>query len=224
MSGRSSALVSLALALGACGAKPPEADPATVTALARSMLQRTPAPAGAPTCKPHEMVGGATITSRTLHELAGTPLPKEPMYAEWTNPLELDSPAARTLVTATASNTERRRAAAELLAAPFVLRYLVDDIDAPLALGTKSLKQGYLAMRAIKYDMAAKVTCVFVFYVENDEARGQWAIDMTTMPTVSKEVQDAMQADLRQQLIKRIANLGAVQPPRRKGVPAKPQG
>jgi len=188
------------------------------------MLQRTPAPAGAPTCKPEEMVGGATITSRTLHELAGSPVPTEATHAEWTNPLELDSPAARTLVTANASSTERRRAAAELLAAPFVLRYLVDNIDAPLALGTKSLKQGYLAMRAIKYDPTGKVTCVFVFYVENDEARGQWAIDMTDMPTVSKEVQDAMQADLRQQLIKRVANLGTVQPPRRKGMPPKPQG
>jgi hypothetical protein len=223
MSGRSSALVSFAL-LGACGAKAPEADPATVTALAKSMLQRTPAPAGAPKCELHQMVGGATLTSRTLHELAGTPIPTEPMYAEWSNPLELDSPAARTLITATASNTERRRAAAELLAAPFVLRYLVDDIDAPLALGVKSLKQGYLAMRAIRYDMTAKVTCVFVFYVENDEARGQWGMDHADMPTVPKEVSDAMKADLRDQLIKRIANLGVPQPPRRKGVPSKPKG
>ena len=56
----------------------PEADPARLVPIMKAMDKNTPAPAGAPVCKPDQMVGGATMTQVTLLKIASEPANEGP--------------------------------------------------------------------------------------------------------------------------------------------------
>src|SRR4051812_38581057 len=91
----------LAGALAACGShakeKPkPTADPAKVKARAVETMKNMPAIAAVPSCSDADLAG-ETMTYRTLLQLAGEQIPKDPEHAEWINPHELDAMAARVL-------------------------------------------------------------------------------------------------------------------------------
>lgn len=219
MSARSS-LPKLAALLGAtlataclagCGKKVPEADPAPFVALANTMIKNVPVP-GAPECTGEQVLGGATMTLRTLLQMAKHSIADRPEREEFVNPPELDSPAARVLADEKASERDRRRAAAELATAPFYLVYLIDHIDVPMALGVKELKRGVAGGRALKYDKAGNLQCVRVFLWQNDKQLSDAAIAKSNKavmdPAISKQLRD----DLREQLLKRIAALGAPPP------------
>ncbi len=209
--------------VAACGgASRPEADPAVVTRLAKQMIKATPPPGASRACRLDELAGGATMTYVTVARLAKEPLPDSPSFADWINPAELDAPAARTLLVATASETERRQSAAELMAAPFYLVYLVDNVNAPIALGVKELKQGFASARAIRYTKTGVVECLMVFTWENDDERSKWGIAMSNRPTIDPEVAKAMQEDLRTEMLKRVSTLAQPQPKRTKGMAPKP--
>ncbi|MBA2543261.1 MAG: hypothetical protein H0V17_26705 [Deltaproteobacteria bacterium] len=219
MSVRSSArnvlVVALAtLTFGACGKKGPklpEADPAKLATLAATMLKNAPLPAGARECKYEEMLGNATMTRKTLLELAKQPLENRPELSDWVNPGELDSPAARQLVEST-DPTRQRQAAAELLLAPSFLIYNVDLVDAPIPLGVKDFKRGHVGARALRYDKAGNLICASVFLWTNDPQKQLWAIEKSDKPMIDPEVQKAMQKDLREQMLLRVAGLGAPAP------------
>lgn len=189
------------------GASKPEADPAKVHALARRMLENTPAPAGAPSCT-HEHLGkGVTLTATTLLRLAKEPVPDKPERADWVNPPELDAPAARTLVDAKASETARRQAAAELLAAPGYVVYRPDMVNVPMALGVKELKRGALGMRAIAYDKHGAPTCLLVFTVQNDRELSEWAMMKSDRARIDPEIAQKLRDDLTVQLRAKIDSL-----------------
>jgi hypothetical protein len=224
MSARSSALELAALlaVVAGCGKKEPprpEADPAKFVDVAKAMYRNSPVP-GMRACEYKELLNGATLTARTLGQIAGvTPSTKDPGLDEYVNPMELDAPAARELVDSK-DDQVRRRATAELLAAPFYLVYHVDLVDTPLVLGVKDFKRGYVGARALRYDKGGNLSCVFVFYWTNDPVKQAWAIEKTDHPLVAPEVQKAMQDDLKDQMLKRVAGLAATPPPRPEGVPA----
>lgn len=211
-----STLVALALACaGGCSSKPaaklPEADPARVATLATTMLRNVPVPAGAPECKFDQLLGGATLTRRTLIELAEQEMIKRPEVAEWVNPTEVDSPAARTIIESK-DVTLRRQAAAQLLSAPFYLVYHVDLVDTPIPLGVKDFKRGNVGARALRYDTSGNVSCVMVFFWGNDPAKTEWAMKKSDKALIDPEVQKEMQQDLRRQMLKRVAALAAPAP------------
>jgi hypothetical protein len=206
MSGRSSARSVLVLALvaaPACGKKaappPAEADPAKVAALAAQMLQDAP-PIGAPTCKDGELHGGVTLTYNTLLRLGGKPVANDPEHSAWLNPPELDAPEIRTLLDGGATPAARQ-AAATVLAAPFLVVYRIDNVDAPLAIGVKELKIGTVGARAIRYDLRGRPTCVVVFLWQNTKAKSDWAIAASDKTLVDPAVAQALQADLREQYL-----------------------
>jgi hypothetical protein len=212
MSARSSALEVLvvATALAACrgGPKGPEADPAAVTALYKKIFANVPKPGAVPECNYDQMLGGATVTRKTMTLLAQAPVDTTPPFADYVNATEVDSPAARTLLDSS-DDGEKRRAAAELLAAPFHLVYHVDLVDTPLALGVKDFKKGYVGARALRYDKHGAIVCARSFVWTNTKAKKAWAIETTQRPQVTPEVKQAMQDDLRSQMLARIAGLGA---------------
>lgn len=197
-----SSLLSLAV-LAACGHKAhkPEADPAKVAALAAKMIDNSPVPAAVPECKPEELVAPIEVTFRTLHELAGQPPGKGNEVAEWINPHDLDTPAARTFVD-TADSTQKREAAAELLAQPAWLVYRVDLVNAPMAIGVKELKTGTIGMRLIRYDRNARPMCVTVFNFQNTPEKTEWAIKITNKAYVDAAVAKELRDDLAAQMIK----------------------
>ncbi|HEU0029555.1 MAG TPA: hypothetical protein VFQ53_02905 [Kofleriaceae bacterium] len=211
---REIALLALAVAAGACTnpSRPAEADPAKVQQLAQTMLRNVPVPAGARDCKFEEVLGGATLTRRTLLELAHEPIGTKAEVAAWINPPELDSPAAR-LILDGKDEVQRRRAAAELLAAPFYLVYHIDLVDAPIALGVKDFKRPTVGARAIRYDKTGHPACILVFTWGQDPAKYEWSVKKTDRPLVDPAVQKAMQDDLAAQMLKRIAGLAAPPPP-----------
>lgn len=180
--------------------------------ITKRMLQTFPGP-GAKECPGTEVVGGATMTAPTFMDLAHSPYDKKkPEYQEYVNPHELDSPAARVLLDAKASEKQKRQAAAELLAAPFYLVYVVDLVNAPMALEVKELKRGTVGARAVKFDKQGSALCVRVFYWQNDKELSDSAIkrsDKAVMdPAIAKELRD----DLRVQYLKRIPSLTLPQP------------
>lgn len=209
MSGRSSRRSALLLVVAAaCSSKPsaPEADPAKVQALAVTMVDQMPPP-GIRVCEPTEVIGGATLTTPTLLALAQQKIPADPEFREWVNPADLDSPAARTLIDPAAKPADKRRAAAELLAAPFYLVYRVDLVNAPMALAVKELKRGTVGARAIRYDRTGKVACARVFVWQNDKAKSEWAIQQSDRAQIDPEIAKALQDDLRAEMLKRVSAL-----------------
>jgi len=209
-----------ALALAACGktAAGPEADPAKVTALANKIVANVPVPGAARDCAYDDLMGGATLTFRTALELAGAPIDdKKPELAEWVNPSELDSPAARDLLGA--DDKLKRRAAAELLSAPFYLVYHVDLVDQPIPLGLKDFKRGHVGARALRYDPQGKLVCTYVFYWSQDPKKQEWAIKKSDEAMIDPAVAKEMQQDLRAQMLIRVAALAAPPPPRDPNVP-----
>jgi hypothetical protein len=209
MSVRSSALeLATLVALAACSkAKLPEEDPAKVTALAKALVEHVPGAGAGEECKLDQMLGGVTLTRRTMLELAKLPVdPKSNELAEYVNPVELDAPAARVLLD-NSDTTELRQAAAELLSAPFYLVYHIDLVDVPLPLGVKDFKRGYVGARALRYTKTGKLECALAFVWTNSVAKQKWAVEISDKPQIDPAVKLEMQKDLRAQMLVRIQNL-----------------
>lgn len=207
-------LVAGLLAAGAAGChrdKRPKGDPAAFAALAGTMMRNVPTP-GAPECPGEAVLGGATMTMRTLFQITRQPVPDNPEQREFVNPPELDAPAARVLADEKASEADRRAAAGELAAAPFYLVYLIDHVDVPMALGVKELKIGFASGRAIKYDKHGAMQCVRVFVWENDKKVSDEAIAKSDKARIDPAIAKRLSDDLTAQLLKRIAALGAPPP------------
>jgi hypothetical protein len=213
MSGRSSprdrgyglALVLLAASLGGCGSKAPEADPEKIRALADRLLRIMPPLAGVRACveADYELPAMSLVTAV---ELAKETMPDRPEFERWINPPEIDAPAFRTVLTSK-NETERRRAAAQLLAAKGYIVYRVDMVNVPLALEVKELKRGAVGVRAVGIDKADSVFCVRNFTVQNDKEKSEWAMKTTTLPTVDPMVAKALRDDLTFQIKERIAEI-----------------
>jgi hypothetical protein len=164
-------------------------------------------------CDGKDVVGGATFTATTFFQIADSKFDaSKPEYQEYVNPAELDSPAARTLVDAKASDKQKRQAAAELLSAPFYLVYHVDLVNAPMALEIKELKRGTVGARAVRFDKAGNAQCVRVFYWQNDKALNDAAIAKSTKAVIDPAVAKELRDDLRVQMLKRIPSLTLPQP------------
>lgn len=207
MSARSFApeLAAAALLLAACRhhVKKPEADPAIFVAHAKTMEKTVPVPAGVPFCQPGDLVG-LTMTRRTLDTIAGSKFDdtKEPEYATWVNPPSLDAPAAKVLADPTSAPLAKRQAAAELLAAPAVIVYRIDLVNAPIALGVKDPKIGTIAGRAIRYDKTGHPTCVTLFSIQDDPKVAADIIARCDHPIVPPDLAKAMRDDLTAQYLK----------------------
>ena len=216
MSARSSAPDLRVHALAACAAAAaacsvghrPEADPARLVPIMKAMDRNTPVPAGAPTCTPDQMIGGATMTQLTLLKIAGEPANKGPERDDWINPAELDSPAARELIDPGTDQTTRRQAAYELLGAPFYLVYRIDLVDAPMAVGIKDLKRGTIGARALRYDRQGNIVCLKLIEFQNTRARSDWAILKSNLVLMDPKVSESLRDDLRSELLKRVQALG----------------
>jgi hypothetical protein len=196
-------------ALAACSTThKPEADPARLVPIMKAMDKNTPAPAGAPVCKPEQMIGGATMTQVTLLKISGEPANPGPERDDWINPAELDSPAARELIDPNVDDTTRRQAAYELLSAPFYLVYRIDIVDAPMAIGVKDLKRGTVGSRVLRYDRKGNIVCVKVLTFQNSVARSDWAILKSNLPTIDPKVAEALRDDLRAELLRHVPALG----------------
>lgn len=215
MSARSSlrelALVLVLLGSG-CGPKGPEGDPAKFAALATTMIKNVPV-LGVTECTGEQVLGGATMTMRTLLHIAKHPYEADkPERQEWINPPQLDAPAARVLADDKASASDKRRAAGELAAAPFYLVYLIDVVHVPMALGIKELKRGSAGGRALRYDRKGNLECVRVFLWQNTKAVSEDAIAKSNKAVMDPAVVKQLRDDLIAQLLKRIAALGAPPP------------
>jgi hypothetical protein len=162
------------------------------------MVENVPAPVSVPTCKSEELVG-APMTRRTLLLIDHRELDKIAELSDWMNPTELDAPAAGVLIDATADETARRRATAELLAAPAYLIYRLDMVAAPMALGVRDLKIGTIGGRLIRYDRNGNPVCVVLFTFQNDTAKSDSAIARSRAaavvdPAIAKEMRDDLHA------------------------------
>jgi hypothetical protein len=151
------------------------------------------------------------MTASSFFKLAEYQPSKKPEYAEWVNPAELDSPAARTLTDPKASTKAKRQAAAELLAAPFYLVYHVDLVNAPMALEVKELKRGTVGARAIRFDKAGNAVCARVFYWRNDKAKSDKAIEKSNKALIDPAVAQELREDLRFEMLKRVGVLALPQ-------------
>jgi len=197
------------LAAAACSTShKPEADPARLVPITQAMDKNTPAPGGAPECTPDQMIGGATMTQVTLLKIAKEPANPGPERADWINPAELDSPAARELIDPNVDETTKRQAAYELLSAPFYLVYRIDIVDAPMAIGVKDLKRGTVGTRALRYDRQGNIACVKVVNFQNSRDKSDWAILKSNLAVMDPKIVAELQADLRDQLLKHVAALG----------------
>jgi hypothetical protein len=195
------ALVAGLACISACH-RPREADPAKFRVIADRMANNVPAPVAVPTCKPEELVG-APMTRRTLLQIDNRELEKIPELSDWMNPTELDAPAARVLVDPAADETAKRRATAELFAAPAYLIYRLDMIAAPIALGVRDLKIGTIGGRLIRYDKAGAPVCVVLFTFQNDKEKSDMAIARSrAAAVVDPEVAKEMRDDLHEQYLK----------------------
>ena len=170
-----------------------------------------PVPGASRPCRPDELTGGATMTDLTLRQLAKAPPSGDIIHAEWINPVELDSPAAITLVDPASSERARRQAAAELLAAPFVLIYRIDHIAAPLALGVKETKRGSIGARVLRYEPGGQLHCVTVFDWLNDDAVSRQAFKLAEREYGDKVIK-LVRDDLRAQMLKKVASLAIPAP------------
>jgi hypothetical protein len=202
MSARS--LLRSAALLGAVAAckpaqKPPEADPAAVKTLAETMAKNMPAPQAARQCQPADYANIPSLTFITLLKLAGEPIKDDPQHADWINPPGLESQPFHD-VTST-DETTRRRAAAQLLAAPGWLVYKIDMVNAPMAIGVKELKIGTIGARAIRYDHRGLPVCVEVFYFQNDQQKSDYAISKSDRAIIDPEIAKMLREDLTQQYL-----------------------
>ena len=186
----------------------PEADPARLVPIMKAMDKNTPAPGGAPVCKPDQMVGGATMTQVTLLKIAGDTANPGPEREAWINPPELDVPAARELIDPAVGETTKRQAAYELLSAPFFLVYRIDIVDAPMSIGVKDLKRGTIGSRVFRFGRQGNIECVTVLTYQNSLEKSDWAILKSNLPTIDPKVAQALRDDLRAQLLKHIPALG----------------
>jgi hypothetical protein len=216
MSARSSrrellvAAVSTALgmptALGGCGDKGPEADPAKATELAAKLLQNMPAMSSQRACTDADYPGGTVITHRSLRMLAGQPVSPDfrtdPLTAEWINPPALETAAIRPLVDLGASAGAKRRAAGALTTAKFYLVYRVDAVNAPIALQVKHLSIGTVHTRIIRFERDGAPTCVTMIDFQNDKERSDWAIARSDKALIDPEIAKAMRDDLAEQFVK----------------------
>jgi hypothetical protein len=212
MSARSSTR-ELAVAIGAlavaCSTQhKPEADPARLVPIMKAMDKNTPAPGGAPDCTPEQMVGGATMTQVTLLKIAKEPANPGPERADWINPPELDSPAARELIDPGVDETTRRQAAYELLSAPFFLVYRVELVDAPMALGVKDLKRGTVGTRVLRYDTRGNIVCIRVMNFQSSLEKSDWAILKSNLPVIDPKIAAALRDDLRNEFLRHVPALG----------------
>jgi hypothetical protein len=180
---------------------PREADPAAFRAIANRMATNIPAPMAVPNCKPEELVG-ASMTRRTMLQIDNHELDNIPELSDWMNPIEFDAPAARVLIDPASDDTAKRRAAAELLAAPSYLVYRLDMIAAPMALGVKDLKIGTIGGRLIRYDKTGNPLCVVLFTFQNDKDKSDSAIARSKGATVlSTVIVKEMRDDLHEQYL-----------------------
>lgn len=197
-----------AIVLAACGKhaadKPkPTADPAKVRDAAKAMADHLPAMAGAPECKDADLAAPVTMTYTTLERVAQMVPQKDPEHADWINPPQLDTPAARVLADPSATVQAAGEAAATLLAAKAWLVYRVDMVNAPIALGVKELKIGTVGTRIVRYDAATRLpTCVRVFTFQNDKAKSDWAIEQSNKVVIDPAVAQAMREDLADRYLK----------------------
>jgi predicted small lipoprotein YifL len=199
------AVVAALCACGKKGPKKPEADPAAVGKLAAKMLRELPTPAAVRDCTDADLAGGITVTGRSLTLLSGEKLASRPEDEAWINPPELDSPAVRALVD-TKDKTSARQAAAEILAAPFLVMYKIDLVNAPMALGVKELKRGTVSTRVIRYevrgDKSGLPACVLVFHFQNDQKISDDAIAVSEKAAIDPAVAKILKDDLTAQWIK----------------------
>lgn len=207
MSGRSSrrSLVLVVALLAACGKKAPEADPEKIKALADKLLRVTPPLAGVRACveADYELPAFSLVTAV---ELAKETMPDRPEFERWINPPEIDAPAFRTVLDSK-DETARRQAAYQLLHAKGYILYRVDMVNVPLALEVKELKRGAVGVRAVGLDKNGTVFCVRNFTVQNDNEKAEWAMKMTTRPTVDPMVAKALRDDLTLQMKERISEI-----------------
>lgn len=196
-------------AVAACSSQhKPEANPERLKPIMRAMDKNTPAPGAAPTCRPEEMIGGATMTQVTMLKLFDEPANPGPEREDWINPPELDSPAARELIDPATDESTRWQAAYELLGAPFYLVYRIDMVDAPMALGIKDLKRGTIGARVLRYDRNGDIVCLKLLQFQNSRDKSDWAIARSNLAVMDPKVAAALRDDLRDQLLKRVAALG----------------
>src|SRR6185436_17880007 len=186
----------------------PEANPERLKPILKAMDHNTPTPGGAPTCRGDQMIGGATMTQVTLLKIAGEPANPGPEREDWINPAELDSPAARELIDPGLDESTRWQAAYELLGAPFYLVYRIDLVDAPMALGVKDLKRGTIGARALRYDRNGNIVCLRLLQFQSSRDKSDWAILKSNLPVMDPKIAEALRADLRDQLLRRVAALG----------------
>lgn len=197
------------IALVACNTShKPEADPARVTTLMKTLDKNSPGVGVGRECTPDELVGGATMTQVTLVKLAQTPLNPGPEREPWINPTELDSPAALELLDEQTDDTTKRQAAYELLSAPFFVVYRVDLVDAPMALKIKDLKRGTVGMHVIRYNQKGELDCTNVLLVQNSKAKSDWAIVKSNLAVMDPAVAAELREDLKAELLKQVAALG----------------
>jgi hypothetical protein len=201
-------IAAAALATACSTTHKPEADPARLVPIMKAMDKNTPAPGGAPVCKPEQMVGGATMTQVTLLKISGEPANPGPEREAWINPPELDVPAARELIDPAVDETTKRQAAYELLSAPFFLVYRIDIVDAPMALGVKDLKRGTVGARVLRFGREGNIECVKVLTFQQGQDKSDAAILKSNLPTIDPKVAQALRDDLHDQLLKHIPALG----------------
>lgn len=201
--------VVLCVAAAACSTShKPEADPARVATLMKTVDRNAPGPGDVPDCAPDQMIGGATLTQVTMLKLAG--LPPNPGFEreDWINPPELDSPAARELIDPNLDDTTKRQAAYELLSAPFFLVYRIDLVDAPMAVGIKDLRRGVIGMRALRFDRQGKAECVKILSFQSSLDKSDWAIVKSNLAVIDPRVAKALRDDLHDLLLKHVAAFG----------------
>jgi hypothetical protein len=203
MSGRSSARDAIAVAVllacvAGCHRRAREADPAKFLVVAERMVANVPTPAAIRDCRPDELVG-ATMTRRTLLLIAHRDLDTQAELADWMNPDELDAAPARVLADPKATDEAKRRATAELLAAPAYFTYKLDMVAAPMALGVKDLKIGTVGGRLFRYDKTGRPECVVLYVFQNDKQKSDRAIELSRAsgvidPAVARELREDLHA------------------------------
>ncbi len=191
----------------------PEADPKKVVELAAKILRDVPAPAAVRNCKPEDLVGIA-MTQVTLLQVAHEKVDDTPEHADWINPPQLDSPAARMLADPKVDATAARQAAAEVLAAPGYTIYRVDIVNAPLALGVKDPKIGTVAGRVFHYDKSGSIVCAQLFDFQDTPERNEWALAHADRAYVQPEIVKALREDLNAQYLKYAPRAPAKKPDR----------
>ena len=215
MSGRSSLHSVLAVALvAACGKSappPPEADPAKVIDVAKTLGTNMPGMSTVRNCTDADYPGTVSMTWRSLLLLSGDVPSKEPRDADWINPPELDAMQVRELLEGKDTKV-KRRAAAHVLDAKAYLVFKVDVVNAPMALGFKELKIGTVLGRVIRFEKNLTPTCVGMFEFQNDQAKSDWAISVSDKAVIDPAVAKALRDDLAAQYLKNAPQVAAIPP------------